>query len=191
MSNDNLVTPEPQALLELISKPISPTRQITSTIPERGYSRITLIPVGTKESRGALDHNYWLSSISCSEMLSWLIAAFTGLVNRLLSGRCPDQVCPNLFGGILMASKIWGLCQITMGYFWHWLASKCTSNFILPRMAKHLTPIHVSMGCSGRCKAAVHLARCFLANMPDDQILVNFDLTTSSIACSEMACWLN
>ena len=114
------------------------------------------------------------SDITSSDALLTLI---TNFINLLLSGRCPDNVRPFLFGGNLTAltKKDGGVRPIAVGCVFRRLASKCANLFASSAVADYLAPRQLGVGIRGGAEAAAHAARKFVQASSGDSVLVKLD----------------
>jgi len=95
----------------------------------------------------------------------------------LLSGRCPDDVRPFLFGGSLTAlsKKDGGVRPIAVGCVFRRLAAKCANSFASSAVAEYLSPHQLGVGVKGGAEAAAHAARKFIQASAGDSVLVKLD----------------
>ena len=148
---------------------------------EEVAAAIRSFPAGSAGGPDGLRPQHLRDLIANQETGSALLTAITGLVNILLSGKCPPQVAAILFGGKLVAlqKKCGGVRPIAVGYTWRRLAAKCANRIALAVLGDSLLPIQLGVGVSGGCEAAVHAARRLLAEMPDDWTLVKIDFSNA------------
>ena len=105
------------------------------------------------------------------------LALITDFINFLLSGRCPNNVRPLLFGGSLTAliKKDGGIRHIAVGCVFRRLAAKCANTFASGAVADYLAPRQLGVGVRGGAEAAFHAARKFLQASSGDSVLVKVD----------------
>jgi hypothetical protein len=98
-----------------------------------------------------------------------------------MQGKCPSSVTSILFGGRLIAlqKKSGGIRPIAIGYSLRRLAAKCVNKYALTVLKDNFTPSQLGVGVSGGCEAAVHATRRFLANMPDNFVVVKIDFSNA------------
>lgn len=106
-----------------------------------------------------------------------LLALITDFVNLLLSGECPGDVRPILFGGSLTAlsKKDGGVRPIAVGCVFRRLVAKCANSFASDALANYLAPRQLGVGVRGGAEAAAHAARKFLQASSGDTVLVKLD----------------
>ena len=102
------------------------------------------------------------------------LAAFTNLV---LSGNTPVIVHPFLFGASLVALKKrdGGLRPIAVGCTFRRLGAKCSSMAVMEHMGALLSPVQLGYGTPLSAEAAAHSARCYLANLHPDHVILKLD----------------
>jgi len=105
----------------------------------------------------------------------------TDFVNLLLEGGTPEAVRPVLFGGALtaIAKKGGGVRPIAVGYTWRRLAGKVACSLVSQRAAALLAPRQLGVGVPGGAEAAVHAARRYLVNLPQEHILLKIDFSNA------------
>ena len=110
-----------------------------------------------------------------------LITSLTAFINLLMLGKCPSSVASILFGGRLIAlqKKSGGIRPIAIGYSVRRLASKCVNKHALSVLKDTFAPSQLGVGVSGGCEAAVHAARRFLTNMPENFVVVKLDFANA------------
>ena len=64
---------------------------------------------------------------------------------------------------------------IAIGYIWRRLAAKCANSYAISELADLISPIQLGVGVPGSCEAAVHVARRYAEDMPDDLVIVKLD----------------
>lgn len=98
-----------------------------------------------------------------------------------MNGKCPQSVTPVFFGGRLIAlqKKSGGIRPIAIGYTWRRLAAKCVNKYAITLLDGSLAPVQLGVGIHGGIEAAVHATRRFLANMPDDHVVVKLDFSNA------------
>ena len=95
-----------------------------------------------------------------------------------------------MFGGSLVAlqKKAGGIRPIAIGYTWRRLAAKCANSYAIAELADLFSPIQLGVGVMGGCEAAVHAARRYAEDMPDDHVIVKIDISNAfnSLHCDAM-----
>jgi len=51
-------------------------------------------------------------------------------------------------------------------------------------------PRQLGVGVASGYEAAIHSARCFMQNMPNDYVVVKLDFQMLSVVCLDVRCWL-
>jgi hypothetical protein len=138
-------------------------------------------PMGSSGGPDGLRPQHVLELLSDHDAGQGLLKATTALTNLLLSGTCPQEIRPILFGGTLFALKksSGGLRPIVIGYLWRRLASKCANAYIIPIVTPYLSPKQLGVGVPGGSEAAIHATRRFLEHLSEDAIIMKLDLTNA------------
>ena len=107
--------------------------------------------------------------------------AITAFTNVLLDGRRHADVILILFCGSLIAlkKKSGGVRPIAIGYTWRRLAAKCANSYAISELADLFILIQLGVGVPGGCEAAVHAARRYAEDMPDDHVIVKLEFCNS------------
>ena len=71
-----------------------------------------------------------------------------------------------------LQKKSGGIRPIAIGYTWRRLAAKCANSYALVELADLFSPIQLGVGVPGGCEAAVHAARRYAGDLPDDHVIV-------------------
>lgn len=111
-----------------------------------------------------------------------LVDALGGLVDMMLSGEVPTNLCPILYGANLTAllKKNGGIRPIAVGNTIRRLSSKISCNRIRDDASKYLGPRQMGFGIRGGAEAIVHSARDFLLSPNnEDSILVKLDYSNA------------
>ena len=66
-----------------------------------------------------------------------------------------------------------------MGYTLRRLAVKCAMKYALAGLGDSLLPTQLGVGVPGGCEAAVHAARRFIADMPDEHVVAKLDFSNA------------
>lgn len=144
-------------------------------------SAIRSFPTGSSGGPDGIRPQHLRDLVSSRESGNPLISSLTAFVNILMDGKCPSTVAPIFFGGRLIAlqKKSGGIRPIAIGYTLRRLAAKCANRHAITLLGDSLLPLQLGVGASGGCEAAVHATRRFLAEMPDDHILVKLDFSNA------------
>ena len=128
---------------------------------------------------------------TCKESASTFVPALTAFVNCLLTGDCPPEVQPILFGGKLIAlnKKSGGIRAITVGYTLRRLTAKYASAFAVSNLLDYLYPIQLDAGVPGGCEAAVHAVRRFVDSMPSNYSVAKLDFANAFNCVNRSKCW--
>ena len=102
------------------------------------------------------------------------LASFCSMV---LEGRVPEAVRPIFFGASLVAlqKKSGGVRPIAVGCTLRRLVSKIAGRRVREDMATLLSPRQLGYGVRGGSEAAVHAARKYLNDLPDEHAMVKLD----------------
>src|SRR6218665_258798 len=135
-SSDKSANVDRETLEELRSKhPDPPSDRPSFTSPPRSAPlqvseeqvrrQLRSFPAGSSSGPDGIRPQHLLDLVTCAEIGTGLVTAITGLINLLLTGTCPAQIKPILFGGTLIAlrKKTGGLRPIVIGYYWRRLTS--------------------------------------------------------------------
>ena len=191
-SNDKFSAPSVENFIKLQQKHphASPARLVSKDFPEVAplivaeedvIKAVRSFPSGSSGGPDGIRPQHILELVNNKESAHAFLPALTSFVNLLLSGKCPEDVQPILFGGRLIAleKKTGDLRPIAVGYTWRRLASKCANAVALHKMRSSLLPFQVGVGVKGGCEAAVHAVRRFLSSMTDECVLVKLDFANA------------
>ena len=142
---------------------------------------IRTFPAGSSGGPDGLRPQHLLEMIKSTDAGPALISAVTALINILLSGICPEELRPILFGGTLFAlrKKTGGLRPIVIGYLWRRLASKGANSYSVPKITSYLSPRQLGVAVPGGAEAAVHASRRFLTTMDAESVFVKLDISNA------------
>ena len=142
---------------------------------------IRSFPAGSSGGSDGLRLQHILELVTCREAAAELVMATTSFTNVLLDRRWHADVVPILFGGSLVAlqKKSSGIRSIAIGYTWRRLASKCANTYATAELADLFSSIQIGVGVPGGCEAAVHAARRYAEDMPDDHVIVKLDFSNA------------
>src|SRR6218665_2205285 len=82
------------------SSPRSAPSQVSK---EQVRRQVRSFPAGSSGGPDGFRPQHLLNLVTCAEIGTGLVTAITGLINLLLTGTCPAQIKPTLFGGTLVA----------------------------------------------------------------------------------------
>ena len=110
-----------------------------------------------------------------------LVQSLTAFVNFVVNGGVLESARPYFFGASLVAlSKAdGGVRPIAVGCTLRCLVAKCVSHTVHDAMGDLLAPIQLGYGTSMGAEAAVHAARTYLHNMPNDHLLLKVDFSNA------------
>ena len=95
-----------------------------------------------------------------------------------------------LFGASLIAlkKKDGGIRPIAVGLTLRCQVAKVLCSKVLHTMGEYLSPLQLAFGTAGGEEAAVHAARHFLQNSPNDHLLLKLDFenTFNCLRCDKM-----
>ena len=146
--------------------PNSPDIQPLSTSVKDVIKCITSFPPGSGSGPDGLrpQHLKDLTTKSTGESGTRLLHALTDLINLILAGKVPDEICPVLFGASLIAlnKKDGGIRPIAVGCTLRRIAAKVASRSILEDLGFSLRPFQLGFGSPCGSEAIVHASRLFL-----------------------------
>jgi hypothetical protein len=142
---------------------------------------IQAFPAGSSGGPDGLRPQHISDLLGNKESGPSLATALTAFVNLLLSGVCPAEIVPLLFGGRLIAlqKKTGGLRPIVVGFTLRRLAAKCANIKASASLANYFTPRQLGVGLPGGCEAAIHATRRFIQTMPSDYVVAKLDFSNA------------
>ena len=161
--------PEPS-----ISDPI-----LESVTPEEVLQAINSFPNG---SAGGLDglrpqHLKDLVSGSTGEIAIRLTERLASLIDLMLSGNVPLEICPLLYGACVTAlkKKDGGIRPIAVGNTLRRLAGKIVSRRVMETMGQLARPTQLGYGTRGGAEAVVHATRAYMSDIDETQVILKLD----------------
>ena len=126
---------------------------------------IRSFPAGSSGGPDGLRPQHILELVTCREAGAELVMAITVFTNVLLEGSCHADVGPILCGGfhIALQKKSGGL---------HLATPRSQMRQFIAELADLFNPIQLGVGVLRGCEAAVHAARGYAEDMPDDRVIV-------------------
>lgn len=107
-----------------------------------------------------------------------LLTALSDLLNLMLGGRIPAEICPYIYGASLVAlgKKDGGVRPIAVGHVLRRLAGKIVSGRVNQPMGALLRPKQFGYGTQGGMEAVVHASRAYCeAESPACRVLLKLD----------------
>jgi hypothetical protein len=94
-----------------------------------------------------------------------LLDALTSVINIMLSGSVPDEICPFIYGANLIAlgKKSGGIRPIAIGYVFRRIAAKLACGSIIDEVRPYLQPHQMGFGSPGGAEAIHRASRIFVA----------------------------
>jgi hypothetical protein len=171
----------PAASLDVLSLPIPETSRGAVTSEEAVKKAVSSFPAGSAGGPDGLSPLHLKVLVSNQIAGPDLLKALTGFVNMLLAGLCPASVAKCFFGGRLLAldKKAGGIRPIVIGFTLRRLASKLANSMGITKIMSYLSPRQVGVGVPGGCEAAIHAARRYLEDMPQDKVLIKLDFANA------------
>ena len=171
----------PPATIDVNTMPVPQSDSTLSVSEIEVRKAIMSFPAGSSAGPDGLRPQHLKDLINCQERGSDLLTALTGFVNMVLSGHCPRDVAPILFGGRLIGleKKSGGIRPIAIGLTLRRLSSKCANSFGVERLRSSFSPRQLGVGIPGGCDTAVHCARRFLQSMPAGHVMVKLDFANA------------
>ena len=171
----------PPATMDASTMPVPQSDSSLSVGEPDVRKAIMSFPAGSSAGPDGLRPQHLKDMINCQERGPELLTALTGFVNMVLSGHCPREVAPILFGGRLIAleKKSGGIRPIAIGLTLRRLASKCANFFGVERLRSSFSPRQLGVGTPGGCDTAVHCARRYLQSMPAGHVMAKLDFANA------------
>src|SRR5437867_3506901 len=138
-------------------------------------------PAGSSGGPDGLSPLHLKTLARCKVGGAEFLSACTGLINIILSGRCPPLAAKIFYGGRLLAleKKSGGIRPIVIGLSLRRVASKVANSFGLGHLGNYFSPRQLGVGVAGGCEAAIHSARRYLQTMEVGKVLVKLDFTNA------------
>ncbi|OWA52981.1 putative Retrotransposable element SLACS 132 kDa protein [Hypsibius exemplaris] len=113
-----------------------------------------------------------------AERLSEQVAA---LLNIMLRGKVPLEVCPLLYGATLTAlkKKDGGIRPIAVGTVWRRILGKIVAKRVMSQMALLMRPCQLGCGTRGGVEAAAHATRAFMSETGETRVLLKLDFANA------------
>ena len=142
---------------------------------------IRSFPAGSAAGTDGFRPQHLLELVLTRDAGPSLLTACTSFINMILDGSCHRDFVHIFFGGRLIAisKKGGGIRPIVIGNTLRRLASKCASSFASEKLKAYFAPKQMGVAVSGGCEAAVHATRRYLAELPQDHVVVKLDFTNA------------
>jgi hypothetical protein len=118
-----------------------------------------------------------LLAASTGEITTRLSIRLAAVINLMLQGKIPEEICPLLYGACLTAlkKKDGGMRPIAVGSTLRRLAGKIVSRRVMESMGDLLRPTQLGYGTRGGAEVVVHATRSFMSNTKETQVLLKLD----------------
>jgi len=118
-----------------------------------------------------------LTCAAAGEVTARLLERLTAVVNLMLGGNVPLEVCEILYGACLTAlrKKDGGTRPIAVGNTIRRLACKVVGTRVVERMAALFRPAQLGYGTRGGAEAAVHAARACVSAAGETRVMLKLD----------------